>query len=151
MKLGLAFLLLALLIGADIQGRTVQRKSRGFPFMYILCVLNVVALGFYGGELVFGGGAPGKVGRAKGAEMGAEQFAAHCSSCHPQGGNAIKAAFPLRSAPQLSDFPTFVAYVRSPKARDGSETVMPPFPPERLTDDQAREIYDYVIAAFQKR
>ncbi len=151
MKLGLAFLLLALLIGADIQGRTVQRKSRGFPFMYILCVLNVVALGFYGGELVFGGGAPGKAGRAKGAEMGAERFATHCSSCHPQGGNAIKASFALRSAPQLSDFPTFLAYVRSPKARDGSDTVMPPFPPEKLTDDQAREIYDYVITAFQKR
>lgn len=151
MKLGLAFLLLALLIGADIQGRTVQQKSRGFPFMYILCVLNVVALGFYGGELVFGGGAAGKGIRANGTEVAAKQFAMHCSSCHPHGGNAIKPNFPLRSAPQLSDFPRFLAYVRSPKARDGSETVMPPFPPEKLTDDQAREIYNHVITAFQKR
>jgi len=61
----------------------------------------------------------------------------------------IKPQLPLRIAPQLTDFPTFLAYVRNPKARDGSETVMPPFPADRLTEDQAREIYDYVVTAFR--
>jgi cytochrome c553 len=151
MKLGLASLLLVLLLGADIQGRSVQRKSRGFPFMYVLCALNVVALGYYGGELVFGARTAAESGRLKEKQVSAAQFTAHCSSCHPQGGNAIKPGFPLRSAPQLSDFPTFLAYIRSPKARGGSETVMPSFPPEKLTDEQAKEIYDYVTTAFQKR
>jgi mono/diheme cytochrome c family protein len=61
----------------------------------------------------------------------------------------IKPNLPLRSAPQLTDFPTFLAYVRSPKARDGSETVMPPFPADRLTEEQGKEIYDYVVTAFR--
>jgi uncharacterized membrane protein len=151
MKLGLAFLLLVLLIGAAIQGRRVQRRSRGFPFIYFLCALNVMALGYYGGQLVFGARIATEPGRLKEKQVSAAQFTGHCSSCHPKGGNAIKPNFPLRSAPQLRDFTTFLAYIRSPKARDGSETVMPPFPPEKLTDEQAKEIYNYVITTFQKR
>jgi uncharacterized membrane protein len=151
MKLGLAVSLIVLLIAADIQGRMVQRKSRGFPMVYVLCVLNVIALGYYGGELVFGTTSPGRSGTVKERQVSAEQFAKHCSSCHPKGGNVIKPNLPLRSAPQLADFSTFLAYVRSPKARDGSETVMPPFPAERLPEQQAREIYDYVVTTFGGR
>jgi uncharacterized membrane protein len=149
MKLGLAFSLIILLIAADVQGRMVQRKSRGFPTIYILCVLNVVALGYFGGELVFGTRRPGGSGTVKERQVSAEQFTKNCSSCHPNGGNVIKPNLPLRSAPQLTDFPTFLAYVRSPKARDGSETVMPPFPADRLTEEQGKEIYDYVVTAFR--
>ena len=145
MKLGLAFSLIILLIAADVQGRMGQRKSSGFPTIYILCVLNVVALGYFGGELVFG------AGRVKEGRVSAEQFTKNCSSCHPNGGNGIKPNLPHRTAPQLTDFQTFLAYVRSPKARDGSETVMPPFPADRLTEEQAKEIYDYVITAFRDR
>jgi hypothetical protein len=148
MKLGLALLLFLLLIGADIQGRMVQRKSRGFPTTYILCVVNVVALGYFGGELVFGTRSPGGSGTVKERRVSAEQFTKNCSSCHPNGGNVIKPNLPLRGAPQLTDFPTFLVYVRSPKARDGSETVMPPFPADRLAEEQAKEIYDYVVTAF---
>jgi uncharacterized membrane protein len=151
MKLGLAAALIILLIAADVQGRRVQRKSKGFPTIYILCVLNVVALGYFGGELVFGTGSPGGSGKVKETRVSAEQFTKNCSSCHPNGGNAIKPNLPLRAAPQLSDFKTFLAYVRSPKARDGSETVMPPFAADRLTEEQAKEIYDYVITAFRGR
>jgi uncharacterized membrane protein len=151
MKLGLALLLFLLLIGADIQGRMVQRKSRGFPTIYMLCALNVVALGYFGGELVFGTRSPGGSGKVKERQVSAEQFTKHCSSCHPNGGNVFKPSLPLRGAPELTDFPTFLAYVRSPKARDGSETVMPPFPADRLTEEQAREIYDYVVTAFGGR
>jgi uncharacterized membrane protein len=151
MKLGLASLLLVLLTGAVIRGRTLERRSRGFLFIYFLCALNVMALGYFGGDLVFGARKAAASGPLKEKQVSGVQFMAHCSSCHPQGGNAIKPNFPLRSAPQLRDFPTFLAYIRSPKARDGSDTVMPPFPPERLTDGQAKEIYDYVITAFRKR
>lgn len=151
MKLALALSLIGLLIGADIQGRMVQRRSRGFPAIYILCLLNVVALGYYGGELVFGTRTPGESGTVKERQISAGQFTKYCSSCHPQGGNVIKPSFALGSAPQLVDFPTFLAYVRSPKARDGSETLMPPFPAERLSEQQAKEIYDYVVTAFGKR
>ena len=151
MKLGLAFSLIILLIAADVQGRMVQRKSRGFPTIYILCVLNVVALGYFGGELVFGTRSPGGSGRVDERQVSAEQFTKTCSSCHPNGGNVIKTNLPLRGAPQLTDFPTFLAYVRSPKARDGSETVMPSFPADRLAEQQAKDIYDYVVTAFGGR
>jgi uncharacterized membrane protein len=151
MKLGLAFSLIVLLVAADVQGRMVQRKSRGFPTIYILCLVNVVALGYFGGELVFGTRRPGAARQVKERQVSAEQFTKHCSACHPNGGNVIKPNLPLRSAPQLAGFPTFLVYVRSPKARDGSETVMPPFPADRLTEEQAREIYDYVVTAFRGR
>jgi uncharacterized membrane protein len=151
MKLGLACSLIILLIAADVQGRMVQRRSGGFPTIYVLCLMNVVALGYFGGDLVFGKRIPGDPGTVKERQVGAAQFSKHCGSCHPNGGNVIKPTLPLRGAPELIDFPTFLAYVRSPKARDGSETVMPSFPADRLAEEQAKEIYDYVVTAFRGR
>jgi hypothetical protein len=140
MKLLLACSLIILLIAADAQGR-----------IYILCLMNVVALGYFGGELVFGKRIPGAPGIITEKQVRSEQFSKHCGSCHPDGGNVIKPNLPLRGAPQLNDFPTFLAYVRSPKAIDGSETVMPSFPADRLAEKQAKEIYDYVVTAFGGR
>ena len=150
MKLALAALLLILLVFALSAGYRAKAISKSALVLYGLCLLNVTALGYFGGELVFGKTSPGRAVEVFGSVVSSEQFAISCGLCHPGGGNTIKANLPLRSAPQLSDFNTFVAYIRSPKARDGSQTIMPSFPAEKLSDNQAREIYQYVTQVLSE-
>jgi mono/diheme cytochrome c family protein len=156
MKLPLAGLLLILLVFALSAGARAESISKQTLVIYALCLLNVTALGYFGGELAYGGRAPAKArdsAKLTGAtelEAGATLFNQTCSACHPNGGNSIKQNLPLKTAPQLVNFETFLAYIRSPKARDGSATIMPSFSPEKLTDQQAREIYQYIVKVLEK-
>jgi uncharacterized membrane protein len=150
MKIGLAVLLLFLLVIAATLGRRARVISVGILASYGLCLLNVTALGYFGGELIFGVGSPTQAAETKESRPSSEQFKKLCIACHPGGGNSFKAQLPLKSAPQLEDFKTFLAYIRNPKARDGSQTIMPPFPAERLSETQAREIYHYIVQVLQE-
>jgi uncharacterized membrane protein len=151
MKLVLAVLLLVLLLIAAILGRKERITSMGVVAIYGLCLLNVTALGYFGGELVFGSSKQGETAVAEEIQISSERFNKACKACHPGGGNTFKANFPLKSAPQLADFNTFLAYVRSPKARDGSQTIMPPFPADKLSDQQVKEIHQYVVQVLKKQ
>ena len=156
MKLPLAGLLLILLVFALSVGSRATTISKQALIIYALCLLNVTALGYFGGELVYGGRASGKLSDTNtlttdaNIQAGATLYNRTCSACHPNGGNTIKANLPLRSAPQLSDFNSFLTYIRSPKARDGSQTIMPSFPAEKLSDNKAREIYKYVTQVLSE-
>ncbi len=150
MKLALAALLLIMLVFALSAGYKAEAISKSALVLYGLCLLNVTALGYFGGELVFGNASPRKAVEVSRSAVSGEQFATSCGSCHPGGGNTIKANLPLKSAPQLADFNTFLAYIRSPKARDGSQTIMPSFHVEKLSDNQAREIYQYVTQVLSE-
>ena len=149
-KMGLAVLLLILLIVALILGRNLKENSMRVLAIYGLCLLNVIALGYFGGELIYAGSGPRAAAKTEGIQVSAEQFNKSCSACHPGGGNTIKANLPLRSAPQLVDFNTFLAYIRRPKARDGSQTIMPPFPADKVSEENARKIYQYIIQVLSK-
>ena len=149
-KIGLAVLLLVLLIVAAILGRTLKKNSIRVLAIYGLCLLNVVALGYFGGELIYGGSGRLPAAETEQIQVSAEQFKKSCGGCHPGGGNSIKANLPLRSAPQLANFNTFLAYIRNPKARDGSQTIMPSFQVEKLSDKHVREIYQYVTQVLIK-
>jgi len=156
MKLPLAGLLLILLVFALSVGSRATTISKQALIIYALCLLNVTALGYFGGELVYGGRASGKLSDTNtlttdaNIQAGATLYNQTCSACHPNGGNTINANLPLRSAPQLSDFNSFLTYIRSPKARDGSQTIMPSFPAEKLSDNKAREIYQYVTQVLSE-
>lgn len=156
MKLALAALLLVLLVFALSAGYRVETISRQALIVYTLCFLNVTALGYFGGELVYGGRVTSKLSDATTAtadadmKAGATLYNQTCSACHPNGGNSIKQNLPLQTAPQLVTFDTFLAYIRSPKARDGSATIMPSFQVEKLSDKQVREIYQYVTQVLVK-
>lgn len=149
MKIMLAGFLLILLVFALSAGYRAETVSKSAVILYAFCLLNVTALGYFGGELVFGGKSAGQTMQVVGIEISGEQFNKSCSACHPKGGNSIKQNLPLKTAPQLVTFDTFLAYIRNPKARDGSQTVMPSFSPEKLSDQQAREIYQYIIQVFK--
>jgi uncharacterized membrane protein len=149
MKIGLAVLLFFFLIIAATIGTRARVVSTGALAIYALCLLNVTALGYFGGELVFGRGSPTQEVEAKEIRVSSEQFNKSCSACHPGGGNSFKANLPLKTAPQLADFSTFLSYLRNPKAREGSQTIMPPFPAVKLSEQEAREIYRYVAQVLR--
>jgi mono/diheme cytochrome c family protein len=142
MKLILAPVLLVLLAGAVLLGRGGGAESKAVLTSYGLCFLVVVILGYFGGQLVYGVQGPSLPDELK---AGARLFAAHCSSCHPQGGNIINPDLPLKDSPQLADPNVFVAFIRNPKMPDGSAGSMPAFPPAQISDREAESLYEYVV------
>ena len=146
MKLILAGVLLVLLS----IGLIVTRKSEVNPIasltIFSLSFFTVVALGYFGGQLVFGGWTPTA---PKELQIGARIFKGNCSGCHPHGGNIIATNLPLNIAPQLADFDTFRAYVRHPEMPNGSTGEMPDFPPTKISDQQARELYQYIVKVLK--
>jgi mono/diheme cytochrome c family protein len=75
---------------------------------------------------------------------GAEIFYQNCSGCHPHGGNTITPNLPLRGAPQLASFHSFLEYLRRPTMPDGSPGPMPSFSERQISEDQAKELYQYL-------
>ena len=155
MKLPLAGLLLILLVFAFSAGYKAETITKQALIIYALCLLNVTALGYFGGELVYGGRVPGKLSDATtltteaDIEAGATLYNQTCRACHPNGGNSIKQNLPLKTAPQLVTSDTFLAYIRNPKARDGSKTIMPPFPADKLSGEDAQKIYQYIVQVLK--
>ena len=98
--------------------------------------------GMMGGGMMGGGGwrNPQSPDQGRGANI----FQVDCSGCHAQGGNLIYPNLPLRGASQLADFDSFLAYLRNPTMPDGSQGPMPAFPPERISDEQAKDLYWYI-------
>jgi uncharacterized membrane protein len=139
----------ALLILLSI-GFIVTRKSKANPIasltIFSLSFFTVVALGYYGGQLVFGGWTPTA---PKEFQIGARIFKGNCSGCHPHGGNIITTNLPLNIAPQLADFDTFRSFVRHPEMPNGSRGEMPDFPPTKISDQQAQELYQYVVKVLK--
>ncbi len=145
-KLILAGVLLVLLT----IGLIVTRKSAARPIaslsIYSLSFFTAVALGYYGGQLVFGGWIPEA---PKELQTGARIFKGNCSGCHPHGGNIFATNLPLNLAPQLANFDTFLTFIRHPKMPDGSPGEMPDFPTTRISEPQARELYQYIVMVMK--
>ena len=141
MKLILAPALLVITFTAYVLGRKLGVESKVVILLYSICFCLVVTLGYFGGQMVYG--VP-RSPAVKTYEAGAKIFKANCSACHPHGGNVIMPNLPLISAPQLKSLDSFVAFIRNPKKPDGSRGVMPPFPPAKISPEQARELYEYI-------
>jgi mono/diheme cytochrome c family protein len=78
---------------------------------------------------------------------GAGIFRADCASCHPNGGNTIVPNLPLRGSRMLSSYDIFLDFIRHPRMPDGSQGSMPSFPPAKISNHQAKELYQYVTSA----
>ena len=97
---------------------------------------------------------PGMMGPGKGTKSlkhagtaGEKLFNLHCSRCHPNGGNLILPALPLRGSSKLADFKTFLSFIRDPKMPDGSEGVMPVFSKKEITAQEAKTLYQYLTSS----
>lgn len=144
MKLVLACVYFLLLASTVFLGWR-RRDSAALPVLYFLGVLPVMGLGFFGGQLVYNGFSPEAPDQFK---IGQHIFEGNCSGCHRRGENIIVPNLPLRNAPQLKDFDDFISYIRDPKMPDGSRGLMPRFSLKKLTDEEARQLYDYLYFAF---
>ncbi len=136
-KLALSGVLLILLFIALTISRKARSETKGALRIYTLCFLAVAILGYFGGQLTIEG-----EGRPQAATTrflsGEKLFALNCNDCHPGGGDIL-------NAPQLADFKTFLAFLRQP----GGE--MPPFPPEKISNGQAKRVYRYIEKLREKQ
>lgn len=114
-----------------------QRPERGRAMLltYALAFCVSVALGYFGGDIVFGGRTPDS---KKGNRAGQIVFLNNCSGCHPYGGNIITPKEPVIGSPLLKSFEPFLAWMRNPSPP------MPPFPPGDIPDEQAHALYFYL-------
>jgi uncharacterized membrane protein len=148
MKLILAGILFILLSIGILISRNPDAGLRGPLLIYILSFFCVVGLGWYGGNMVFGGRT---ILAAKEYKVGMEIFDGNCSGCHPHGGNIITPNLTLSGSPDLADFHSFLAYIRHPLMPDGSKGAMPAFPEKRISDPEAGDLYRYLFKVLTVR
>jgi mono/diheme cytochrome c family protein len=144
-KILLASILAVLLLICLLLERKAEVMRRTLLGFLTLAVLTSATLGYFGGELVFGGRKTPESDSSVESRQGANAFSKACASCHPRGENPFKPELPPKTAPQLKNFQTFLSYLRAPKARDGSNTIMPPFPEDQLSEAEAKLIYQYIV------
>jgi uncharacterized membrane protein len=142
MKIALATLLFILLSITLIVGRLPDVRPSVMMLLFMLCLLNIMGLGYFGGQLVYEGRTPvAKDGLFPGRNV----FVGHCSGCHSNGGNILYPDLPLRSAPQLASYEKFIAFIRDPTLPDGLKGPMPDFTEHVLSDEHAHELYEFIV------
>ena len=141
MKLILAGILLIIQAIGLFLGSKGRIWAKGLLVTYTLCFFTVVGLGYFGAQLVYAGRAEATPETYK---TGERIFLANCNSCHPHGGNVVKPQKPLRGSPKLKDLKTFIGQIRHPVPP------MPVFSPSKLSDEQAGELYQYVVHVLEK-
>lgn len=147
MKMGLATLLFILLFITLLVGRKSEERRAVMMCLYFLCLMNVAGIGYFGGELVFGHhGAKTEQDFQEGQKI----FTSNCSGCHVNGGNVINPSFPLKTSLKLQSYEIFIAFVRDPKLPDGTKGPMPDFTADKLSDQQAHELYNYIVNKLAK-
>ena len=147
MKLVLAGILLFLLLVAVVYAALSGTFTRILVAIYALCLLTVIGLGYYGGELVYGNGNKTSV-EAAAKDLpaeGAALFKQNCSACHFTDSTETKVGpglkglfaqdkFPISGKPVSDD--GFRQLLKTPYSK------MPPF--GHLADEQVNALLDYL-------
>jgi uncharacterized membrane protein len=81
-KLALAGILLIFLLMAVVAGRAGKTISNTFFFLNLCCLLTVIALGYFGGQLVYGSKPSQAQTTVSLADKGIAIYRQHCSACH---------------------------------------------------------------------
>jgi uncharacterized membrane protein len=140
---GFLFLLLSLGMILVVTGRV---ESKALPVIYLLAFFTVTGLGYFGGRLVFGGRAPAVPLRL---EAGRSLFQNHCMACHPNLGNAIMPDMTIIGSDNLTDLRGFLAFIRKPRLDNGQKGPMPDFPPQKISEDHAKQLYEYLTGVLR--
>ena len=144
-KLVLAGILLFLLLAAIVYSVLVGGFTKTVMVIHTLCLLTVLGLGYFGGELVYGTRETAGTQPAGPAAEGEQLFKQNCSACHftdstnKKVGPGLKgvfkqAKFPVSGRPVSDD--TFRQILKTPVRQ------MPPF--GHLSDEQADALLDYL-------
>ncbi len=145
MKLVLAGILVFLLLVAVVYGVLAGTFTKTAVAIYALCLLTVISLGYFGGELVYGtkesAGAP-----ATDLAAGGEQvFKQNCSACHFTDSTATKVGPGLKGVFGRDKFPISGRPVSDDNLRQILQTPfskMPPF--GHLPDEQVDALLAYL-------
>jgi hypothetical protein len=62
----------------------------------------------------------------------------------------VNAKLSVNGAPQLVDLKIFLLYLRDPKQPKPAIALMPIVPPTKLTDEQAKQLYDYITKVLER-
>jgi len=144
MKLALAGLLLILLATAVFLGLKPD-KSSGNIIVYALCLVTVIGLGYFGGELVYGSKSPVSDAKGELAGKGAEIFNQKCSFCHFTDNTEAKVGPGLKGIFSLKAMPTSGLAVSDDNIRKQLKTPfkdMPPF--ADLSDENIEALIAYL-------
>ncbi len=145
MKLVLAGILLFLLLIAAVYGTLAGGLTKTLVAIYTLCLLTVVGLGYFGGELVYGTSEPAAAEASGLAATGEQLFKQNCSACHFADSTATKVGPGLKGVFKQDKFPVSKHSVSDDNFRQLLKTPfskMPPF--GHLSEDQVDALLDYV-------
>ena len=143
MKLILAGLLLVLLVVAIVMGFRTENWSRNVVIIYAVCLVVVIGIGYFGGELVYGKRAPTAAAGEGLVSEGAVVFNQSCSACHHSGKADYKIGPGMQGLFQLEKLPVSGRPVTEPNIRMQLKTPfknMPAFP------ELSKEKVDALIA-----
>ena len=134
-------ILVVLLFAAILLARKYGAVSRVVLPIYFLCFFCVVVLGYFGGQLVYGG----KTTTAPEAfKAGEKIYASNCSVCHPHGGNVIDPHKPIMHSPKIEGLDPFLSWIRHPTAP------MPAFQASKISDADVGELYAYIMNVLER-
>ena len=145
MKLVLSGILLLLLLVAVVYASLAGAFTKTVMAIYALCLLTVIGLGYFGGELVYGTKAPaGEEVKGPAAE-GAMVFEQNCSACHFTDSTAIKVGPGLKGIFKQDKFPVSGSPVSEENFRKqlmAPFDKMPPF--GHLSDEKVDALLAYL-------
>jgi cytochrome c2 len=145
MKIFLAAVLIVLLFIAVIFGFFGERFSRFLVLLYLLCMLTVIGLGYFGGELVYGTRETAAGVNEGMAAEGALVFKQNCSACHLTDSTAAKIGPGLMGIFKADKFPVSGWQVSEENFRKQLQEPfdkMPPF--GHLPPDQVEALIAYL-------
>ncbi len=116
--------------------------------IYLVLIIFLIGSGHVSGRLLF---SDRLADASDNINNGERLYAVNCSGCHPNGGNLINSSLPVINSPILKDLDTFVNFVRNPRRPDGSPGAMQAFSKNKLSDQQLRTIYHYIINSLARK
>jgi uncharacterized membrane protein len=145
MKLILGAILLFLLLVAAIYGTLAGAFTKTVVAIYALCLLTVIGLGYFGGELVYGTKTPAAAEATGPVAEGAQVFKKNCSVCHHTDSTATKVGPGLMGIFKQTKFPISGRSVSDDNFRQTLKTPydkMPSF--GQLSAEQVNALLDYL-------
>jgi cytochrome c2 len=144
-KIILAGLLFLFLLLAVALGRKHKIGSNRLFLVHLICVLTVIGLGFFGGELVFGKTSQSISTVESAVDHGRELFRQDCAACHFADSNDDKIGPGLRGLFKMARFPSSGLAVSEENFRrllQNPPEGMPAF--NELTHDEVTDLIDYL-------
>jgi len=79
---------------------------------------------------------------------GQRVFSEVCIECHPNGGNIANLNLPIKGSLKLANYETFLSFIRDLRMPDGSTGSMPSFPESRISNDETKKLYKYLVSGY---